>query len=193
MSEFNPEQLDESTPTDPRLDALLDDALAAGEVPAGLNDRIVAATADRLSPAQAADDAPAVIGRLGGGFAWRSLAAGLLFALVLGGVWVFNQQPASTEIGPLAHNGNGHHRGDDEAVATAADAPKLDTALAQLAEAELEADWIDDRIAMLSMQVTWAQDAGDAGLWDGGALDSLDTAIARDTFDDVADEMEWYF
>ncbi len=114
----------------------------------------------------------------------------LLFALVLGGVWVFNQGPGTTVIPPMDHHA---HTGGGTTVATPVDGSKLSNALTQLAEAESEADWIDDRIAMLSMQVTWAEDAGDAGLWDGGALDSLDTAIARDTFDDVADEMEWYF
>lgn len=186
MTELNPEHLDTSTPkassTDPQLDALLDDALMADDLPAGLNDRIVAATAGRLPGG--ADDAPAVIGRIGGGFAWRSIAAVLLFALVLGGVWVVNQDSGIT---PTPSGGSGTE------VLVNADPAKIETALEQLAESELDAEWIDDRIDILSMQVTWAQDAGDSGVWGDGAFESLDTAIARETFDDVADEMEWYF
>lgn len=189
MTESNPEHLDTSpgkstpkaSPTDPQLDALLDDALMADDLPAGLNDRIVAATAGRLPGG--ADDAPAVIGRLGGGVAWRSIAAGLLFALVLGGVWAVNQDSGITPTLP---------GGDTEALVNV-DPAKIETALEQLAASELEAEWIDDRIELLSMQVTWAQDAGDSGVWGDGAFESLDTAIARETFDDVADEMEWYF
>jgi len=180
-------------PTDPQLDALLDDALAAGDAPAGLNDRILAVTADRL-PGRADDiseDAPAVIGKIGGGFAWRSLAAVLLFALILGGVWVANQDPADTPPdGPVATGDGGV---DTQPHVATLDTPKIDRALDQLAEAELDAEWIDDRIEFLSMQVTWAQGDGGAGVWGDGALESLDTAIARETFDDVADEMEWYF
>lgn len=196
MTELNPEPPENVSPTDAQLDALLDDALAAGDAPAGLNDRIVAATAGRLPGVM--DDTPAVIGSLGGGLVWRSIAAGLLFALVLGGVWAVNQDTGETPPEPLAVGGHVEAASEPTSTATTTatavvDTPKIDRALDQLAEAELDAEWIDDRIEFLSMQVTWAQDAGDAGGWGDGAFDSLDTAIAREAFDDVADEMEWYF
>ncbi|MEM9915206.1 MAG: hypothetical protein AAF911_09600 [Planctomycetota bacterium] len=183
MTDPNPENLNETTPTDPRLDALLDEALSPGDVPAGLNDRILAATADRFT--KDVDDAPAVIGKIGGGFAWRSIAAVLLFALILGGVWVANQDAEPGNNGTLA--------GGETVERTQLDTTQIESVLDQLAEAELEADWLDDRIDILSMQVTWAQDKRDAGVWGDGAFDSLDIAIAQETFDDAADEMEWYF
>ncbi|MBB6430149.1 hypothetical protein [Algisphaera agarilytica] len=181
MNDFNPDNLTESTPTDPRLDALLDDALAPADLPVGLNDRILAATADRLpgGKSETFEEAPAVIGRIGGGVPWRSIAAVLLFALVIGGVWVANQESDTTDPVPPTHN----VAGVDPSVA-------LESLLAELAETENEVEWIDDRIDMLSMQVTLAQDTEG---WGDEALDALDNAIAMDTFDDIADELEWYF
>lgn len=201
MNEREPHELNEiseATPTDPRLDALLDEALAPSDAPAGLNDRILAATSDRFTATQN----HAVIGRIGGGFPWRSAAAVLLFALVVGGVWLIQRDADNAtdpgNVGPVVVNPTG----DGEVTSTPI---KLETALDQLAEAELESDWIDDRIDILSMQVAWAEDAGNGGGsgstggtggtggWGGGAFESLDTAIARDTFDDLADDMGLYF
>lgn len=207
MNENDPHELNEvnqATPTDPRLDALLDEALAPEDAPAGLNGRIVAATADRL-PGRA-DQAPDVLATIGGGFPWRSAAAALLFALILGGVWLTRQDADDPgAVGPVAL-----HPIDDEDQPAVVLAPiEVETVLDQLAAAELESDWIDDRIEILSMQVAWAEnlgggktgasgDAGGSGAsggggWGVGAWESLDTAIARDEFDDLADEMELYF
>ncbi|MEM1109205.1 MAG: hypothetical protein AAGH99_11015 [Planctomycetota bacterium] len=165
MNETNP-------PTDPKLDALLDEALAPSDLPAGLNDRIFAETADRLPGVY--EEQPVVIAKIGGGYPWRSIAAVLLFALVLGGVWVANQGEKMVHPSDL----------------NAAAAEQIENALDQLAEAELEAEWIDDRIDILSLQITSAEGSA---VWGDGSLESLDSAIARETFDDVADEMEWYF
>ncbi|MEM9418944.1 MAG: hypothetical protein AAGA25_07850 [Planctomycetota bacterium] len=187
MTDFTPGprngNLNESTPTDPRLDALLDEALAPGDLPAGLNDRIFAATADRLPGGknEIAEEAPAVIGRIGGGVPWRSIAAVMLFALVIGGVWVVNQSGDDSDAQGTA----GEQVVQDEPVEA-----DLESLLAQLAESENEVEWIDDRIDMLSMQFSLAQETDG---WGGEALDSLDNAIAMDTFDDIADELEWYF
>ena len=132
MTDPNPDNLNENTPTDPRLDprmqALLDEALSPGDVPAGLNDRILAATADRFT--EDVDDAPAVIGKIGGGFAWRSIAAVLLFALILGGVWVANQDSEPGNNGTLA--------GGDTVERAQLDTTQIESVLDQLAEAELE-------------------------------------------------------
>lgn len=182
MNDFASQPVNEFTPTDPALDGLLDEALAAGDAPAGLNQRILAATTKRL-PRAGGHDAP-VIARLGEsrGFMWRSLAAVMLFALLIGGVWWGNREAdAPTDS---AGGGNG------PAVVVIDEPINVGPALAHLAEAERDTAWVDDRIELLSMQVAWADDAG---LWGDGALESLDTAIARSAFDELADEWELYF
>ena len=166
----------DTTPTDARLDALLDEALAPGPAPAGLNERIVAATADRLADGGPHAGHP-VLGRIGGGFAWRSVAAVLLLGGVVGGLFVVN-------------------RGSDPVPSGQAHVNVVDTTqdvyqgLDQLADAALHGEAIDDEIALLSMQVS-ATDL--PGVWAQDALDSLDTAIAFEEFDELHDELELYF
>jgi len=174
---------------DPRLDALLDEALAADELPAGLNDRIVSATAARLPGAVVSGavlpgvlpGAGAVIGRIGGGLRWRGLAAAVLLSVVVGGWWLVDRGSSP---------GNSTAPGQTIAVADPLAPAELGEVFDQLARAEREAEAIDDRIDLLSMQVAWAQTPG---IWAADALDSLDAAITRDEFELLADDLEMYF
>ena len=62
--------------------------------------------------------------------------------------------------------------------------------LDQLARAERDADPIDDRIQLLDAQVSWVE-VDD--FWGEDGLESLDKAIAREDFDQLADDLELYF
>ncbi|MEO1237835.1 MAG: hypothetical protein AAFX76_13695 [Planctomycetota bacterium] len=44
----------------------------------------------------------------------------------------------------------------------------------------------------MSMQVAWADDATE-GVWAQGAIESLDTAIVRDQYETLSDELDLYF
>jgi len=84
---------------DPALDALLDEALAPGQPPEGLGERIVAATAGRV----AARRRP-VVARLGGGIPHPALriAAAVLIAAGLIGLIYLNTRPAPADPPALA-------------------------------------------------------------------------------------------
>ncbi|MEM7627051.1 MAG: hypothetical protein AAF333_15755 [Planctomycetota bacterium] len=174
MNEFETNNL-EMAKTDPQLDALLDEALAPEAAPAGLNDRIVAATVNRLPDDDARIQNP-VLGHIGGGgFPWRSVAAVLLLGGVVGGLlWVGGETKRPGGI-------------EDSDVATV---ETVQLGLDQLADAALQAESIDDDIALLSMQLSAVQEPG---IWEQDALESLDTAIAFDEFDQLYDELDLYF
>ena len=180
MNEFDFNKIAELN-SDPQLDGMPNDALAAEEVPAGLKQRILDATEDRLPT-----DAPArggVIGFIGGGLPWRSVAAVVVLGTVIGGLLMINPDRASDPT-----------PGDSTTVTQHTPAanplPHVQAGLDQLADAEFRDELIDDRIELLSMQVSWAQ-AED--FWADDAMDSLDSAIALDELDLLAEEMEYYF
>ncbi|MEM8738381.1 MAG: hypothetical protein AAGG38_07895, partial [Planctomycetota bacterium] len=130
-------------------------------------------------------DRPAVVGRIGGEIPWRPVAAAVVLALLLGGVWL--AKPLKThEIARLPTDP------PTPANASTVAAVEVAAGLQRLADAEQAAEPIDDRIAWLSTQVAWADDAT-RGIWTEDALDSLDTAIARDQLDAAVDELDLYF
>lgn len=182
MNEFENHRLSDLK-TDPRLDALLDDALSPDPAPEGMDQRIVVATADRLPGRAGTAPADPVIGRIGGGLfrgPWRAAAAVLLLGTVIGGLWLANRDGDSV---------------DPEQPPIAKKQPvQVADGLEQLAAAELQtglqAEVIDDQIALLSMQVSWAETDG---VWAEDALESLDMAIARDEFDELSEQLDLYF
>lgn len=178
MNEFDPQHLNLAQ-TDPQLDALLDEALAPGEVPAGLNQRIIAATVDQLPQHHAPETDSPVIGRISSGSQWRAAAVLLLLASVCGAFFAaFNSQDNQNYGMPFVGGPN------------VADLETVQEGLDQLADAALQAEPIDDDIAMLSMQLSATQTPG---FWEQDALDSLDNAIAFETFDELQDELDLYF
>lgn len=180
MKDFEPNNL-ETTKTDPRLDALLDEALAPDAVPTGMNDRIVAATVDRLPGGSTAHASP-VIGRIGGGgFPWRSVAAVLLMGGVAGMFFMAYHIPDKPNL---------LHEGPFPPIANVEPIEAVHLGLDQLADAALQAEPIDDRIALLSMQLSATQTPG---IWERDALESLDAAIAFEEFDELHDELDLYF
>ncbi|MEM6459330.1 MAG: hypothetical protein AAF710_08075 [Planctomycetota bacterium] len=164
--------------TDPVLDALLYEALTPDQAPDGLNERVLAATTPRLGGAP--EDRPAVIGRIGvGRSAWRFAAAA---ALAIGVGWL-----AWPSGGPVTPGPGG------DALVVSPEAIEAD--LARLAAAEAEAAWLDERLELLAWQVESA-DAADpraAASWDADPFESLDRAMAFETYETLVDEAAWYF
>ncbi|MEL7089329.1 MAG: hypothetical protein AAGL98_12965, partial [Planctomycetota bacterium] len=183
----------EAAKTDPQLDALLDEALAPAPgispgntsetAPAGLNDRILEATVDRLPGGRVTESNP-VIGRIsGGGFPWRRIAAFaavLTLGVLIGRQYVLDSRPDRVTPFP----------GDLRTAYYKPLFPTLDDGLDQLADAALDAEPIDDEIAWLSIRLSATQTPG---IWEQDALDSLDAAIAFEEFDELQDELDLYF
>ena len=126
-----PENLNSATPTDQELWALLDEALGPesipGGPPAGLCERILAATADDLKA-----NRPAVLARISGSPLWRAAAAVALAALVGLGVFLNLDEPQQPTLAALEAD------------------------LAQLNEFRFRTAPIDQEIALLAMQVELA-------------------------------------
>ncbi len=202
---------EEVQPTDPRLDALLDEALAPADLPAALGRRILEATADRLP------QRPRVLARLG--FlrvpAWRAAAAVALMAFV-GGALFLTSRPASEGGGGVAilppevfvNPSDGSGSEDFGRRLAGAESPLPDGAalpisprelaaiqrgLDRLAAAEIGAEPIDDWIELLGLQVSMTGSASGAGVWGEGAFEAIDTAIAREEIDTIAYELSVYF
>ncbi len=188
-------------PADRRDDALdpvwerrLDRALhrdAEGHAPdAGLSERIFRATAGHLpgrAPAKEVSSAerspaPAVAGRVGA-WAWRSLAAALVLAGGVALLMLADERASSDAVRVIAA----------APPASPLDVTQLEADLAALGEsawAGSTGDILDDQIDLLSMQLSWA---GSDGVWAEDALTSLDKAITRETFDELADQIELIF
>jgi hypothetical protein len=183
-----------SSDTDPQLDALLDEALAPGPAPAGLDERIVDQTRSLL-PADRADrgvlaaaEPVAVAGRIGfGGRPWRAAAA-LLLAGAL----------ATAAFFAVSSNGSGGSATSGDPIDTpgthAAAAASLPDALERLAAAEAQTqrrdEAIDDRIAWLEMQLDWAESDD---LWARDSLAALDRAMAGEASEQSREELDLYF
>ncbi len=114
--------------TDPKLDTLLDDALAPkslpGGVPGDLADRIVSATADRVMGRH-----HGVLARIGPARI-RAVAAAVIFAASVGII---------VTLASIAHDVSNMH--------------SLNQRIAQLPQAPLAADDLDVEIAMLSAEI----------------------------------------
>jgi hypothetical protein len=186
---MNPE-VPETPDHDPQLEALLDDALAPSPAPPGLHRRILDATAHRLPGHADASRSTGVIGRLGFGARWGFAAAAvLLLAGVVLTFWSMNE-PGTTPPGP-GPIADGQTTTSDPVLDETEDDPDLlAPVLTRLAEAELAAEPIDDRIDLLQMQLAWVETDG---VWAEDGLESLDKAIARHEFETLADDLELYF
>lgn len=183
--------------SDPQLDALLDAALEPEAAPAGMNQRILAA-----SEAALAERAhPVVAGRIGGlgrQAAWSAVAAALLMAGLIGALWFANQNtsvPGGDDFVAIKPTPTDDATRDDLAPR---DTPlltrqELAIELTRLAEAERQADAIDDRIGLLSMQVSWTNSSDLSDPWSNDELMSLDDAIVFEEFEALAQDMEMYF
>ena len=187
---------------DARLQQLLDEMLAAEPSPPGLDRRIFAATVDRLPRPSAQRPAPDILARIG---PWGRLgvaaAAALLLAGTLVSLWSVDQpRPVdgpTVAVEPPAQPSPTQQIDPSPTTVAAAPTPQtaggavsLRAVLDQLARAERDADPIDDRIQLLDAQVSWVE-VDD--FWAEDGLESLDKAIAREDFDQLADDLELYF
>lgn len=158
-------------PTDPQLDALLDQALAAGDVPGDLQDRVLALTDPAmntlLDEALAADAAPeglqtrvlagidraldaqqpAVLATIGSRRPWLGYAAAAAVVLATGIAFYFIAWPAGNAPNTIAQNPDDHAA--DEATLAALEA---DTAL------DTEITTLQNRILTVSDEPIWGHD-----------------------------------
>jgi hypothetical protein len=143
--------LNKFTP-DPRLDALLDEALSPesveGGLPAGLSDRIFAATSASLAPSRTRSG---VLARIG--FPTLSAIAAAILLLVGGAVWL------STRDADTAPPGGSFAHQDQPF--TPEDINKVNKDLAQIAAHDGPHEPVDDEIDLLAVELEqFAENSG---------------------------------
>ncbi|XAL98193.1 hypothetical protein OT109_11350 [Phycisphaeraceae bacterium D3-23] len=132
--------------TDPAMNTLLDEALAPHEAPAGLETRILAKL--DLDTAGAEHDAPSVLATIGPRRAWGGYAAAAAIVLATGLVFYFTMGPAT----------------NTDTIAVDPDAAEIVAAEESLAsletdtELDTEIDTLQDRILNVSDEPIWGGD-----------------------------------
>ena len=188
---------------DAALSAALDRALAPAEPPAGLADRIMAATAGGHRVDRRDGGGP-VLARIGAA-RWYGAAAAVLLVVILGEMWWAEQyvesnrptvaarqpdpaadhrtvapDPAST--GPVESAGAGEQ--------LAAGDGHLAAALDRLAAVAGEAEALDQRLGLLAMQVTLTDHDG---FWAEAGTEALQDAAAAAELEELSHDLELYF
>ena len=186
---------------DAAMSAALDRALAPGVPPAGLNDRIVAATA--LSRREEMRDA-GVLARIGGA-RWYAAAAAVLLLVILGEAWWAGQyvesnrgtvvvQTPAPAVEPDAAGPDAAQTGPVEPVGTGEQLAAADEHLAaeldRWAAVAGEAEVIDQRLGLLAMQVTLTDHDG---FWAEAGTEALQDAAAATELEELSDDLELYF
>ncbi|MFK7790520.1 MAG: hypothetical protein AB8C95_13635 [Phycisphaeraceae bacterium] len=156
--------------TDPQMLSLLDEAMAPEAVPAGLNDRILAATVAATVAVNTAEvsqgESPAVVARIGPMTLRYAAAAAIALAVGLG-VWVANQEASDVNM-PITGTIDTPGVTPDETIVDASDP-----------------DWLNTEIASVDTEFF------DSGL--DAVADSLeDVSISRDTLWSELDAYEQF-